>query len=87
MGYDCTDSENKFRRSANYLAPQYKGIHLGDLHQVKTDIKLLFAFKDLPNVTSTSDDQLEESDIPLYPISKLKQKFKSQKTQRPEQSE
>ena len=60
-------TENKFRRIANYLAPQYKGIHLGDLHQVKTDIKLLFAFKDLPNVTSTSDDQLEESDIPLYP--------------------
>ena len=77
MGYDCTDSENMFRRIANYLAPQYKGIHLGDLEQVKTDIKLIFAFKYLPNVTSTSEDQ--ESDLTLSPTSKLNQKFKSQK--------
>ena len=64
-----------------------KYIHLEEhqLEQVKLDIKLFFAFIDLPtasaNVTSAHDDDEDEDDSTLSPTSKLKKKFRAKKKQ------
>ena len=43
-------TENALRRIANYIAPQYKGIHLeNELELVKSDIKNTFVSDDHPN--------------------------------------
>ena len=78
-------TDNKLRCMANYLAPQFKGIHLqGNILDVKTDIRQL-ASPD--QVTPTSDDHSqtvddEDDDITLSPTSKLKMKYKEDRNRR-----
>ena len=78
-------TDNKLRCMANYLAPQFKGIHLqGNISEVKTDIRGL-ASPD--HFTPTSDDHsqtvdYEDDDITLSPTSKLKMAYKEDRNRR-----
>ena len=77
-------SENKYRRIANFLAPQYKGMHISDLNkmnQTKLDIKAIIDLR-----TKTAETQSQEvtasttEDLSsLSPTSKLKRKFMAKK--------
>ena len=75
-------TDDKLRCMANYLAPQFKGIHLqGKINEAKSNIK------ELANVTPATDDnsqplEVEEDNITLSPTSKLKLKYKQDKIRR-----
>ena len=79
-------TDDKLRCMANYLAPQFKGIHLqGKITDVKTNIRDL-ASPD-PDVTPTPDDNSQTGDddtddITLSPTSKLKMKYKQDRNKK-----
>ena len=74
-------TENALRRIANYIAPQYKGIHLeNELELVKSDIKNTFVSDDHPSASQPLDDPAPADDnVTLSPTAKLKLKFKQKK--------
>ena len=77
-------SENNFRRMANYLAPQYKGMHLNEFNKLEEtylDIKLLF--QSTSNVTPVTASQTaisEAETLDLSPNSKMRRRFQAQKS-------
>ena len=70
----------KWRRTANFLAPQYKGIHLTPeaLEDTKRNIKLMIACSnirsDIPDVTPVCDDIRS-----LSPTSRLRKQYAAKK--------
>ena len=77
-------SENKYRRIANYLAPQYKGIHLEacqKYEETKLDISLMIesANSNIDLSQSGDNDTFDEEDHDLSPTSKLKKRFMTKK--------
>ena len=77
-------TENKYRHVANYLAPNYRGLHLHDLNKVpKTtlDIKLLVSFPNrTPETISQQVSITDDETADLSPTSKLKRKFMAKKS-------
>ena len=73
FSYANNGSLCKWRRTANFLAPQYKGIHLTPeaLEDTKRNIKLMIACSnirsDIPDVTPVCDDK-EFSKYELYSL-------------------
>ena len=80
-------SDNKLRRLANYLAPQFKGIHLeeiGNLETTKDEVEVEIAKIALANIQPTAEEtddepaqQDQEESVPLSPTSKLRQKMQA----------
>ena len=79
--YANNESLCKWRRTANFLAPQYKGIHLTPeaLEDTKRNIKLMIACSnirsDIPDVTPVCDDNRS-----LSPTSRLRKQYAAKKT-------
>ena len=70
-------SQNKYRRIANYLAPQYKGLHITDLNKMnetKLDIKAIIDLR--TKTTQTQSQEITASTTEdlssLSPTSKMK---------------
>ena len=64
-------SEHKIRRIANYLAPQYKGMHLSEFNKMEEthlDIKLLFqATSNVTPFTASQTASAEPESLDLSP--------------------
>ena len=78
--YPSHASENKIRRVANYLAPQYKGIHLHEtkkIEETKIDIKLM-ALKNNDSIPVDDSSLVGEENVELSPTTKLDGKKYSQ---------
>ena len=71
-------SQNKYRRIANYLAPQYKGLHITDLNKMnetKLDIKAIIDLR--TKTTQTQSQEITASTT--EDLSSLKRKFMAKK--------
>ena len=77
-------SENSFRRMANYLSPQYKGMHLLELEKLdetKLDVKLLFQSTNNVTPATATQTAIDEADnLDLSPTSKMRRRFQAKKT-------
>ena len=78
-------ADNKLRRIANYLAPQFKGIHLeeiGKLDSTKAEIDVEVAKIALVNIQPTVEENGDElvaeaTDVPVSPTTKLRNRMQA----------
>ena len=86
LRFPNSGTDNKFRCVANYLSPNYRGIHLHQNNKyddTKADIKLMSLFSsnispETAASTAGSDDS--DDDLNLSPTSKLKKQYMSRQS-------
>ena len=75
---------NKWNRLANYLSPQFKGIHLEDLDvldetklEVEAEVDKMMPANGQPEIQENPCEPIEEESVPTSPTTKLRKKMQA----------
>lgn len=79
---------NKLNRLANYLSPQFKGIHLEDLDvleetklEVEAEVDKMMPANGQPEIQENHGEPIEEESVPTSPTTKLRNKMQARQQQ------
>ena len=80
-------TDNKYRRMANYLAPNYKGMHLEEENKleaakeyIKLEIERMEQYNYNPMESDQNDEVTDDIEPPMSPNTKLRMKNASKNT-------